>query len=220
MMLVAVVAAVAVPVRGRAAPDAVPEQSDAVPEQEETGKGLISSASIATSDPSWGYNTIYVGPVFRPHFCLYNCDDGPKVILGGGIEVGDRYFGLAIRYLQEKRNYSITKEGVRQDHTCTFHEISPDLRAFYPFKVGMFILAPFFEITPLIMFGDGVSGFHAIVRPGFRVTALVHKNVDVSLEPFGLDINWYQWERYPDGSKINLGLVLRYNVSLSVHARW
>ena len=171
------------------------------------------SSASSTSD----YNIVNAGVVFRPQFCIHDCYQTNhwqnRALMTYGVEVGDRYFGLAIRYGQERRINA--SDGILR----TVHEITPDLRVFYNWRVGPVLLSPFFEFSPMILFG-GATGVHFICRPGFRATFLLAKYLDLSIEPFALDIDWYRFERYGSYSKVDLATSLRYSVSLGLHARW
>jgi hypothetical protein len=198
------------------AQEAVPAASPA-PATEKTG-GLPTTVQLAKSDVArFGYNTIYAGALFRSSIGLYNNYQAGRwrnqYQFQGGVEVGDRYFGFSLCYSQEQRY------GAKTDRLYTVHEIHPALRAFYNFKVGRILLAPFFELDPTILFGD-VSGVHVTMRPGFRATFLLTKWLDVAVEPVSLDMTWYRFERYGPHSVVDLGLSLRYGASIGMHARW
>ncbi len=171
----------------------------------------------ATASPAADYNATYAGAVFRPQFCLHNCTQADRwqnrYLLTYGVEVGGRYFGVGFRYGQERR-VSAADGLVRN-----VHEVSPDLRVFYSWRLGPVLLTPFFEVDPMILFG-AASGVHLIVRPGFRATVFLAKFMDLAIEPFALDIDWYRWERYGSHSKVDWSTALRYSVSISLHARW
>jgi hypothetical protein len=174
-------------------------------------------APAADTVGAWGYNSTYAGAVFRPQFCLVNCTQSGRAqnryLMTYGVEVGDRFFGLAIRYGQERR--LDPADGILR----TVHEITTDLRLSYDWRVGPVLLAPFLEVSPMILFG-GANGVHLIVRPGFRATFLLTTFLDLAVEPFALDIDWYRFERYGSFSRVDLSISLRYSVSLSLHARW
>jgi len=169
------------------------------------------------SDGSWGYNTAYAGAVFRPQFCLHGCVQSNRwqnrYLLTYGVEVGDRWFGLAFRYGQEVRHDPVA--GV----TRTAQVVATDLRGFHAFQVGPVLLTPFLEFSPTILFG-GVTGVHLVVRPGFRVTVLLARFLDLAVEPFALDVDWYRWERYGSFRGADFSVALRYSISLSMHYRW
>lgn len=180
--------------------------------------GEASPTGGATSDAGKpGWRTTYAGAVFRPQICLYNCIQANlwqnKYLMTYGVEVGDRYFGLAIRYGQVRRLSSIDRI------LRTVHLVAPDLRFHYDWRVGPVLLAPFLEFSPTLLLG-GASGVHLILRPGFRATFLLARFLDLAVEPFALDIDLCRWERYASYSLVDLRVSLRYSVSISLHARW
>lgn len=140
------------------------------------------------------------GLIMRPLVCLSECE-GQAISLG--LEVGYRFFSLALRYA----------------HADNTHALFIDLRLYYGFRAHERVsVSPFFEIGPSAakastFFLSQSWVFQFALRPGVRIDFHVIDNLTVWIEPFVLDVGVYTGAssaRIPLRLAVGFGTQLRF----------